>query len=210
MSLWKRQAECEIIPLAFSSFTRAGHSTTSVKLGQLRPLDETCSYCCKALQTSLFAHWVLPTPPFLFPLQVPTLLLIPIPLRHRGGLQPSTLFSFLYRRMKHWCESPSGKMEPVSGGVRGGSAPGGPILYCCPDDLERVPWKHFYLGFTRCPGGALPVWWQSPFTPEKKEITEGKRLEIIAGLFSYLEKESIKRKSFEVLLFMLHSSSSDR
>lgn len=27
-------------------------------------------------------------------------------------------------------------MGLVSGGVRGGSVPGGLILYCCPDDLE--------------------------------------------------------------------------
>lgn len=112
-------------------------------------LGEPCSHHCQAasfsfkLQTTQFAHQVLPTPPFLFPLQVPTLVLIQILLRHGGKLQPSTPFSFLYQRMKHWCESPSGKMEPVSGGVRGGLAPGGPILYCCPDDLERVPWKHF-------------------------------------------------------------------
>lgn len=58
-------------------------------------------------------------------------------------------------------------------------------------------------------------WWlcasvvTRPFHLRKKEITKGKRLEIIAGPFWYLKK-SIRRKSFEGLLFMLHSSSSDR
>lgn len=79
-----------------------------------------------------------------------------------------------------------------------------------PVTLSRVPWKHFSLDFSRCLGGSAFVWRQSPLTSEQREIAKGKRLEIIAGHFWYLLKESISRKSFEVLLFMLHSSSSDR
>lgn len=54
------------------------------------------------------------------------------------------------------------------------------------------------------------MWRQSPLTSEQREIAKGKRLEIIAGRLCYPGKESISRKSFEVPLFMLHSSSSDR
>ena len=73
-----------------------------------------------------------------------------------------------------------------------------------------VPWKHFYLDIARCLGCSGFVQRRSPLTSEQREITDGKRLEIIAGCLRYLGKESISRKSFEVPLFMLRSSSSDR
>lgn len=76
--------------------------------------------------------------------------------------------------------------------------------------LSGVPWKHFYLDFARCLGCSGFVRRRSPLTSEQREIAAGKRLEIIAGRLRYLGKESISRKSFEVPLFMLHSSSSDR
>lgn len=76
--------------------------------------------------------------------------------------------------------------------------------------LSGVPWKHFYPDFARCLGGSAFVWRQSPLTSEQREIAKGKRLEIIAERLQYLGKEGISRKSFEVPLFMLHSSSSDR
>lgn len=54
------------------------------------------------------------------------------------------------------------------------------------------------------------MWQQRPLTSEQREIATGKRLEIIAGRLPYPGKKSISKKSFEVLLFMLHGSSSDR
>lgn len=53
------------------------------------------------------------------------------------------------------------------------------------------------------------VWRQSPLTSVQREMAKGKRLEIIAERLQCPGKESISRKSFEVPLFMLHSSSSD-
>lgn len=73
--------------------------------------------------------------------------------------------------------------------------------------LSWVPWKHSYLDFERCLGGSAFVWRQSPLTSEQREMAKGKRLEIIAERLQCPGKESISRKSFEVPLFMLHSSS---
>lgn len=72
-------------------------------------------------------------------------------------------------------------MGLVSGGVAEGEAPGGPILYCCPDDLERGYHGNISAATSvRCLGGSVCERRQSPLTPEQREIAEGKRLEIIA------------------------------
>lgn len=99
------------------------------------------------------------------------------------------------------------KMGLMSTVVHGVQSQEGSFYIVVQMTLSWVPWKHFYPDSARCLGGCALVKRQSPLTSEQRETAKGKRLEIMTEL---LGKERISKKSFEVLPFMLHSSSSDR